>query len=125
MMLTRDRILRKLHKNSNQSLTDLYKQFRNQVSVSLNESKARYFYNYFQQKSNNMKQLWPGIQSVVSIRKSSNMNVINTLKDSNGNVTSDPTFIARILDKFVINASHDTTKNITISNKSPVEFMGD
>ena len=72
-----------------------------------------------------MKQLWSGIKSIVSIRKSSYMNFISKLKDSNGNVTSDPTFVASILDKFLINASHDTTKNITISNKSPVEFMGD
>ena len=46
MMRIRDRILRKLKKNSNQSLIDLYKQLRNRVSVSLNESKASYFYNY-------------------------------------------------------------------------------
>ena len=42
MMRIRDRILRKLKKNNNQSLIDLYKQFRNRVSVSLNESKASY-----------------------------------------------------------------------------------
>ena len=89
-MRIRDWILRKLKKNSNQSFIDLYKQFRNRVSVSLNESKASYFYNYFQQNSNNMKKLWSGIKSVVSIRKSSNMNVINKLKDSNVNITSDP-----------------------------------
>ena len=48
MMRIRDRILRKLKKNNNQSLIDLYKQFRNRVSVSFKESKASYFYNYFQ-----------------------------------------------------------------------------
>ena len=58
MMRIRDRILKKLKKNSNQALIDLYKKFRNRVSVSLNESKASYFYNYFQKDSNNMKQLW-------------------------------------------------------------------
>ena len=61
-------------------------QFRNRVSVSLNESKASYFYNYFQQNSNNMKQLWSGIKSVISIKKSSKINVINKLKNSNGNI---------------------------------------
>ena len=39
LMRIRDRILRKLKKNNNQSLIDLYKQFRNRVSVSLTESK--------------------------------------------------------------------------------------
>ena len=95
------------------------------VSVSLNESKASYFYNYFQQNSNNMKKLWSGIKSVVSIKKSSNLNVINKLKDSNGNITSDPVVIAGIFNKFFVNVSHDITKNIPRSNKSPVDFMGD
>ena len=124
MMRIRDRILRKLKKNNNQSLIDLYKQFRNRVSVSLNESKACYFYNYFQENSNNMNKLWSGIKSVINIRKSSNLNVINKLKDSNGNTTSDPAVIANIFNKFFVNVSQDITKNIPRSKKSPVDSMG-
>ena len=123
MMRIRDRILRKLKKSNNQSLIDLYKQFRNRVSVSLNESKASYYYNYFQQNSNNMKQLWSGIKSVVSIKKSSNLNVINKLKDSNGNITSDPAVIANIFNKFFVNVSFFFFySNINIYNISYVEL---
>ena len=39
MMRIRDRIFRKLKKNNNQSLTDLYKQFRNRVTVAMKEVK--------------------------------------------------------------------------------------
>ena len=104
---------------------DLYKQFRNRVSESLRESKASYFYDYFQKNSNNMKQLWSGIKSVISIRKSSNVNVISKLKDKNGNITSDPAVIANIFNKYFVNVSHDITKNLPISNKSPLNFMAD
>ena len=72
-----------------------------------------------------MKQLWSGIKSVISIRKSNNLNVINKLKDPSGNITSDPTVIANIFNKFYVNVSHDITKNLPRSNKSPVTFMGD
>ena len=92
-MCIRDRLPKKLQKNKDQSHIDLYKNFRNKVPVSLQESKANYFHNYFQKNSNNMKLLWPGIKLVISIRKSSNVNVINKLKDTNGNITSDPTVI--------------------------------
>ena len=102
MMRIRDRLLRKLKKNNSQPLINLYKKFRNQVSVSLSESKASYYYNYFQKNSNNMKQLWSGIKSVINIKKSSNVNVINKLKDSDGNITSDPAVIANIFNKWVI-----------------------
>lgn len=124
MMRIRDQLFRKLKKNNNPRLIDLYKQFRNRVSVSLNESKANYFYNYFQQNSNNMKQLWSGIKSVVSIKQANKINVVNKLKDANGNTTSDPAVIANIFNKFFVNVAHDITKNIPRSNKSPLEFMG-
>ena len=58
-----------------------------------------------------MKQLWSGIKSVISIRKSSNVNVISKLKDKNGNITSDPAFIANIFNKYFVNVSYDITKN--------------
>ena len=70
-----------------------------------------------------MKQLWSGIKSVISIRKSSNINVISKLKDKNGNITSDPAVIANIFNKYFVNVSHDITKNLPRPNKSPVNFM--
>ena len=69
--------------------------------------------------------LCSGIKSVVSIRKASNMDVINKLKDSNGNLTSDPAIMANILNKLLINVSRNINKNILRSYKSPVHFMGD
>ena len=124
-MRIRDRIVRKLKMNKTQPLTDLYKQVRNLVTVAIKESKPCYFYNYFQKKSDNMKQLWSGITSVVSIRESNNVNIINKLKDSNGNITSDPVVIANIFNKFFVNVSHDITKNISQSNKSPLDYLVD
>ena len=118
-------LLKKIKKNKDQSLIDFYKQFRNRVTVTLRESKANYFYKYFQNNSNNMKQLWSGIKSVICIRKPNNVNVISKLKDSNGNLTADPTVIANIFNTFFANVSHDITKNIPSSNKSPLNFMGD
>ena len=79
MVRIRDKILINLKRNNDQSVSELYKKFRNRVTESLRESKASYFYNYFQKNSNNMKQLWSGIKTVVSIRKSSNINVINVV----------------------------------------------
>ena len=72
-----------------------------------------------------MKQLWSGIKSIISIRKSSNINVINKLKDSNGVIKSDPAVFANIFNKYFVTVSCDITKNIPRSNKSPINFMGD
>ena len=72
-----------------------------------------------------MKQLWSGIKSVINIRQSSNINVISKLKDSNGNISSDSAVVANTFNKFFVNVSHNITKTIPRSNKSPVDFMGD
>ena len=72
-----------------------------------------------------MKHLWSGIKSVLNIRKSSNINVINKLKDSNGNITSDPAVIANTFNKFFVSVSHDITKNLPRPKKSPLHFMGE
>jgi len=70
-----------------------------------------------------MKQLRSGIKSFISIRKSSNVNVSNKLKASDGNITSDPTVIANIFNEFFVSISHDITKKVPRSNKSPATFM--
>ena len=100
MMCIRDHLFRKVKRNNDTSLIDLYKKFRNRVSKCLKECKASYFYNYFQRNSNNMKQLWSGIKSVIVTRKSSNADIISRIKDTNGIVTSDPTVIASIFNKY-------------------------
>ena len=56
--------------------------------VELQKSKTKYFHNYFNVNSNNMKLLWTGIKSIISI-KNCHVNVINKIKDSNGNVMTD------------------------------------
>ena len=72
-----------------------------------------------------MKQLWSGIRPVISIRKSSDVNVISKLKNSNDNVTSDPAVIASIFNKYFVKVSHGIARNIPRSKKSPMDFMGD
>ena len=123
MMRIRDRLFRKIKRNNDTSLKDLYKKFRNRVSKSLKECKASYFYNYFQRNRNNMKQLWSGIKSVIVTRKSSNADIISKIKDTNGIVTSDPTVIASIFNKYFVNVSHSITSTIPRTHKSPTNFM--
>ena len=47
------------------------------------------------------------------------------MKDSNGNITSDPAVIANIFNKFFVDVSHNVTKSIPRSQKSPMCFIGE
>ena len=69
-----------------------------------------------------MKLLWTGIKSIISI-KSSHVNVINKLKDANGNLITDSTAMANIFNNFFVNLADGVTKNIPRSPKSPLDYL--
>ena len=122
MMRLRDRYLKKLKKKSDTATNHLYKQFRNRVSIELKESKAKYFHNYFNENSKNIKLLWTGIKSIISI-KNSRVNVINKLKDTNGNLTTDSATMATVFNDFFVNVADGVTKRIPRSQKSPLDYL--
>ena len=55
MIKSRDKILHKLSKNKSANKLTLYKTFRNRVSNEIKLSKTSYYYNYFHENNNNMK----------------------------------------------------------------------
>ena len=100
----------------------LYKKFRNRVSNELKESKAQYFHTYFSINSQNMKQLWSGIKSIIS-HKSSTSSSINKIKGKDGNVTSDPSKMSNIFNDFYVNVADGKTKTIPLTRKSPLDYL--
>ena len=105
MMRIRDKILLKLKKKPTDDNLNLYKKFRNRVSNVIKESKSRYFHNYFSSNSQNMKQLWSGIKSIIS-HKSSTSSSINKIQDKDGNVTIDSSKISNIFNNdFFVNVT--------------------
>ena len=69
-----------------------------------------------------MKLLWTGIKSIISI-KNSQVNVINKLKDANGNLSTDPSTMATIFNDFFVNVADGVTKRIPRSPKSPLDYL--
>ena len=122
MMRIRDRILQKMKKQPTPDNVKLYKKFRNRVSNELKESKAQYFHTYFSINSQNMKQLWSGIKSIIS-HKSSTPSSINKIKDKDGNVTSVPSKMSHIFNDFYVNVADGITKTIPLTRKSPLDYL--
>ncbi len=69
-----------------------------------------------------MKKLWSGIKKIIS-HKSSNSCSINQIKDTEGNITSEPDKISNILNDFFINVAEEITKTIPKTPKSPLEYL--
>ena len=69
-----------------------------------------------------MKLLWTGIKSIISI-KNSHVNVINKLKDTNGNLITDSTSMANIFNNFFVNLADGVTKNTPRSQRPPLDYL--
>ncbi len=80
-MKFRDRLRKKLKKKHDPVINLSYKQLRNRVAGELKESKNFYFQDYFSVNGKNMKLLWSGIKSIISMMKS-NTDLTGKLKDS-------------------------------------------
>ena len=123
MMRIRDKVLSKLKKRNDDATKALYQKFRNRVAVSLKESKANYFHNFFHTNGNNMKLLWSGLKSIIS-NKNSKVNIISKLNDVNGNLTNDPAVIANTFNDFFVNVAGNVAKGIPRTRKSPMDYLG-
>ncbi len=122
MMRLRDNILKKIRKKPDASQRLLYKKFRNRIAIELKNSKTNYFQNYFHENSKNMKLLWTGIKSIISV-KNSRENIIRKLKDADGNVVTDSTTMANIFNNFFVNVAEDVKKRIPRSPRSPLNYL--
>ena len=91
--------------------------------MSLKESKANYFRNFFHTNGNNMKLLWSGLKSIIS-NKNSKVNIISKLNDVNGNLTNDPAVIANTFNDFFVNVAGNVAKGIPRTRKSPMDYLG-
>ena len=76
--------------------------------MDLKESKTKYFHTYFNINSNNMKLLWTGIRSIISI-KTNHATVVNKQKDINGNLTTNSTAMANTLNKSFVKVADGVT----------------
>ena len=122
MMRIRDRVLLRFKKHATDDNLKLYKKFRNRVSNEIKRSKEIYFHNFFSTNTQNMKNLWSGIKTIIS-HKSSNSSSINKIKDKEGNVTSEPGRISNIFNDFFVNVADDITKTIPLTPKSPLDYL--
>ena len=122
MMKIRDALFQQF--KSTKSPIDLkaYKQFRNRIVNEIRESKKNYYHHYFDEHKNNMKMLWKGIKSIISI-KPGNFDSVRFLKDENGSRISDPVKIANEFNNYFTNVANSITKKIPRTPKSPLDYL--
>ena len=81
----------------------------------------RNFENYILCNKNNIKKIWPGIRSIINIRKVK-ADYIPSILES-GKTVDNPCAIANIFNNFFINVGKNTDKDIPCGNCCPTSFL--
>ena len=118
LMYLRDKLFNKANKNPTSSNKYLYRKFRNCVVAEQRQSKMKYFQNY----KTNMKMLWSGIRSIVTVKKNSNTFHISHLL-INDSRESDPTKMANIFNQYFVNVGTKIDKSIPRTKKSSLSYL--
>ena len=93
---------RELHAN--------YKNLRNTIVTLIRTSKKNHYQNFFFENTNNIRQTWKGIKSIINIRNTSK-SCISSLKIDE-KISSDPTDMANSFNNYFSSIGKDLQKNI-------------
>ena len=92
----RDKIYKHFRKSKNEVVRDLfhikYKTLRNQIVKLCREKKKLYYHNYFLKNSDNLRNTWRGIKSIINLNGRDKSNLTSLLV--NDELIKDPTKIA-------------------------------
>ena len=98
-----------------------YKEYRNLLSTLLKRSKTSYYDQYFDINWNNIKNIWKGIKSILSIKP--NSSDIPKILNTNEIVLTNPTEIANVFNNYFSCIASQTKVNIKYSHKHFSDFL--
>ena len=122
----RDRILKRFIKENDITkktiLFKKYKEIRNRIVCLIRTSKRLHFRKYFEENISNPKNLWKGINELVST-KPSQSSVKISLNVSN-KIESNPVKLADEFNKYFTNIAQKIRQKIPLSRKRFRDYMG-
>ena len=98
-----------------------YKELRNEIVTQCRESEKTYYQKYFKENSDNIKNTWKGIKSIINIR-SKGKSIPMYMMDNNDKI-SDPTAISNHFNKYFSNIGRELQGKIFQNGKHYSEYL--
>ena len=86
-----------------------YKKYRNLVSTLMKKSKQAYYDRYFERNWNNVKNMWKGIKSLISVKTVSS-SIPTVLSLDSGDTITNPYDIANTFNNYFASIAEATKK---------------
>ena len=115
---------RKKRQPNNEEVKRVYNLIRNRVIRELKKSKKKYYSEYFEEHTNNIKKTWSGIKEIVNLKNSDSHKI--TQLNIEGVIIDNAKEIATNFNDFFVNVGPDTDSKIPVSvNITPEHFLKD
>ena len=99
---------------------DNYNSFKNNFTTTLGHARNNYFQRKFTACSNNSRETWKTLNSLIRYTNNSK----DVIQNHNGSTVSDPSAIADVFNNYFSNVAFNLDRNIPNSNISPLNFLG-
>ena len=96
-----------------------YKKYRNLLSTVMQKSTLAYYEKYFEKDWNNIKNIWKGIKSLISLKTKAS-SVPTALSRENGDIITNPYDIANT---FFVSIAETTKRSIKYSHKHFSDYL--
>ena len=98
---------------------DHYNTFKNNFTTTLRHARNNYFLRKFTECSNNSRDTWKTLNSLIRYKNTSKDVILN----HEGSTISDPSAIAEVFNNYFSNVASNLDRNIPHSNISPLNFL--
>ena len=99
-----------------------YKKYRNLLSTLTKKSKQAYYDRYFEKNWNNIKNIWKGIKSPISLKTVAS-SIPTVVSLDNGDTITNPYDIANTFNNYFASIAETTKKSIKYSHKHFSDYL--
>ena len=99
---------------------DHYNSFKNNFTTTLHHARYNYFQRKFTECSNNSRDTWIPLNSLIRYKNTSKDVILN----QGGSTVSDPSAIAEVFNNYFSNVASNLDRNIPLPNIAPLNFLG-
>ena len=100
--------------------SDHYNSFKNNFTTTLRHARNNYFQRKFTECSNNSRDTWKTLNSLIRYKNTSKYVIIN----HGGSTVSDRSAIAEVFNNYFSNVAFNLDRNISHADVSPLNFLG-
>ena len=99
---------------------DHYNSFKNNFTNTLHRARNNYFQRKFTECSNNSRDTWKTLNSLIRYKNTSKDIILN----HNGSTVSDPSAVAKVFNNYFLHVASNLDHYIPHADISPLNFLG-